>query len=132
MQKLRRFFAVFLANPLQNSLNIFEKTLHFFAVRGKVWGKKPKKKGCAFMGNYILYPTSYARLGAEMKLLVDDYQTRKITLDVFIGTLNAWKANCDFMMGADGELAPGLDRIIGKKRAAVVTKALENQTLLRS
>lgn len=84
------------------------------------------------MGNYILYPTSYARLGAEMKLLVDDYQTRKITLDVFIGTLNAWKANCDFMMGADGELAPGLDRIIGKKRAAVVTKALENQTLLRS
>lgn len=79
------------------------------------------------MADYILFPTGYQGLGYEMKKLVDDYNSKKITLMVFLGTLRAWQENCDFMFGEDGNLAPGLERIIGKRRAKVVVVALSQK-----
>lgn len=82
------------------------------------------------MSNYILYPSNYAGLAMEMRRLVDDYQNGQIALDVFIGTLEAWRQNCDFMLDETGSLVGGVARLIGKKRSGVVNKALLTGAML--
>lgn len=76
------------------------------------------------MADYILFPTSYKGLAAEMARMVDDYQGKRTTQDEMFQTLDAWKKNCDFMLQADGGLSVGVSRLIGKRRTLVVNKAL--------
>lgn len=78
------------------------------------------------MADYILFPVSNKGLAGEMRRLVDDYQEKAITQDVLLQTLKAWKQNCDFMLDEQGEeLSPSITRLIGKRRALVVSKALD-------
>lgn len=77
------------------------------------------------MANYILFPVSNKGLATEMRRLVDDYQEKDATQDDLLQTLAAWRKNCDFMLDKHGAgLSESIVRLIGKRRAMVVNKAL--------
>ena len=77
------------------------------------------------MADYILFPVSNKGLATEMRRLVDAYQEKQAHQDVLMQTLEAWKKNCDFMLDEHGSgLSESIVRLIGKRRAMVVNKAL--------